>query len=236
MSITERLNLLPRIVYTIHFSILVFGSARPKDFFILVLQLSRTFTIWSDETLQKISIKERIFMAITRDKKNTLVAELTELFASAKGSVGATYTGLSVADMQGLRGLARENHVTIKVAKNRLVRVALGSNAKFKSAETSLLSGQLVYAFSDEDEVAPAQILAKFAKTHPALKLIVGFDDTGSTHDTATVTALAALPTKDQLRGQLVSVIAAPLTGFLNVANGVQRGFTQVLSAHTESI
>ncbi|MEI6850739.1 MAG: 50S ribosomal protein L10 [Candidatus Saccharibacteria bacterium] len=175
-------------------------------------------------------------MAITRDKKNTLVAELTELFASAKGTVGAAYTGLSVADMQELRANARETNVTIRVAKNRLIRVALAASDKFKSADTNLLTGQLVYAFSNEDEVAPAQVFAKFAKTHPALKLIVGFDDTGSTLDTATVTALAALPTKDQLRGQLVSVIAGPLTGFLSVANGAQRGFTQVLSARAESI
>ena len=175
-------------------------------------------------------------MAITRDKKNTLVAELTELFASAKGSVGAAYTGLSVADLQELRALARQNDVVIKVAKNRLVRVALRADAKFKSADTNLLTGQLVYAFSSVDEVAPAQILAKFAKTHPAMKLVVGFDDTGITLDTATVTALAQLPTKDQLRGQLVSVIAAPLSGFLNVANGVQRGFTQVLSQHATTL
>jgi len=175
-------------------------------------------------------------MAITRDKKNTLVAELAELFASAKGTVGAAYTGLSVADLQELRGLARQDNIIIKVAKNRLVRVALGADAKFKSADTSLLTGQLVYAFSSVDEVAPAQVLAKFAKTHPALKLIVGFDDTGSTLDTATVTALATLPTKDQIRGQLVSVIAGPLTGFLGVANGAQRGFAQVLSQHATAL
>jgi large subunit ribosomal protein L10 len=175
-------------------------------------------------------------MAITRDKKNTLVAELTELFSTSKGTVGAAYAGLTVADLQELRKLAREANVTIKVTKNRLVRVALAGSDKFKTADTSLLTGQLVYAFSSEDEVAPAQVLAKYAKTHPALKLVVGFDDGGKTLDTATVTALAALPTKDQLRGQLVSVIAAPLSGFLSVANGAQRGFAQVLSQRAESI
>jgi len=175
-------------------------------------------------------------MAITRDKKNTLVAELTELFTSAKGSVGAAYTGLDVADMQVLRADARANNVTIKVAKNRLVRVALGDSDKFKAADTGLLTGQLVYAFSSEDEVAPAQVLAKFAKTHPVLKLVIGFDDTGAMFDTATVTALAALPTKDQLKGQLVSVLVAPLTRFLGVANGSQRGFTQVLAQRVEAL
>lgn len=175
-------------------------------------------------------------MAVTRAKKNTLVAKLVELFATAKGTVGATYTGLSVANLQELRAAARANNVVIKVAKNRLIRVALSENDKFKAADTSLLTGQLIYAFSSVDEVAPAQVLAKFAKTHPELKLVAGFDGTGASLSTATVVALAALPTKDQLRGQLVSVLAAPLTGFLRVANGAQRGFTQVLSQHAESL
>ena len=175
-------------------------------------------------------------MAISRDKKNTLVAELAELFASAKGTVGAAYTGLTVADLQELRAAARANNVSIKVAKNRLVRVALAADNKFKAADTSLLTGQLVYAFSSTDEVAPAQVLAKFAKSHPELKLVAGFDGSGASLDTAMVTALAELPTKDQLRGQLVSVIAAPLTGFLGVANGAQRGFAQVLSQRVQAL
>ena len=173
-------------------------------------------------------------MAITRDKKNALVTELVELFASAKIAVGAAYSGLSVADMQELRSAARKNNVVIKVAKNRLVRVALSADDKFKAANTDLLIGQIVYAFSSEDEIAPAQVLAKFAKTHPALKLVVGFDNTGATLDTTTVTTLAALPTKDQLRAQLLNVIAGPLTGLLGVANGAQRGFAQALSQRAE--
>ncbi len=175
-------------------------------------------------------------MAVTRNKKNTLVAELAELLATSKVAVGATYTGLTVAGLQELRADARANNVTIKVAKNRLVRVALSENAKFKSADTSLLTGQLVYAFSSVDEVAPAQVLAKFAKLHPELKLVAGFDESGASLDTATVNALASLPTKDQLRGQLVSVLAAPLTQFLGVANGAQRGFAQVLSQRAEAL
>lgn len=175
-------------------------------------------------------------MAISRDKKKSLVAELTELLETAKGTAGASYTTLTVADLQELRASARENGVTIKIAKNRLVRVALSLNDKYKAADTSLLTGQLVYAFSDTDEVAPAQVLAKFAKAHPALSLVAGFDGQGASLDTASVKALAELPTKDQLRGQLVSVIAAPLTGFLGVANGAQRGFAQVLSQRAEAL
>lgn len=175
-------------------------------------------------------------MAITRDKKEALVAELTSLFTSAKSVVGAVYTGLNVADMQALRQEARNNDINIKVVKNRLVKVALSNSEKFKTAETNDLTGQLVYAFSNQDEVAPAQILAKFQKSHPDLKLVIGFDGDGKTLDTDTVIAISNLPTKDQLRSQLVSVIAAPLSGFMSVANGNQRDLVQVIAKHAESL
>lgn len=175
-------------------------------------------------------------MAVTRAKKNTMVAELAELFADSKVAVSATYTGLTVADLQNLRAEARKTNVVIKVVKNRLVRVAMSGIKKFKDTDTSLLTGQLIYAFSSEDEVAPAQVLAKFAKTHPKLQLVVGFDGLGTSLNTVNVNALAQLPTKDQLRGQLVSVIAAPLSGFLSVASGNQRGFVRILSEHAKAL
>ena len=67
-------------------------------------------------------------MAITKDKKQALVSELSELFAGAKGTAVAKYQGLSVADVQDLRKSARAAGVSIKVVKNRLVRVAMGDN------------------------------------------------------------------------------------------------------------
>lgn len=175
-------------------------------------------------------------MAISRDKKQALVAELADLFTNAKATAAATYSGLTVAETQKLRKAAREEGVTIKVVKNRIVRVALEQNDTYKNADTSLLTGQLIYAFSDSDEVAPAQVLATFGKKHPNIQLQVGFDATGNALDTAAVKALADLPSKDQLRGMVVGTIAAPLTNFLGVANGAQRGFAQVLSQRAEQM
>ena len=114
--------------------------------------------------------------------------------------------------------------------------MALGKSEAFKQSDTGLLEGQLLYAFSDEDEVAPAQVLAGFAKKHGELQLVSGFSQDGSVLDTAAVKALASLPSKDQLRGMVVGTISAPLTGFLGVANGAQRGFAQVLAQRSESI
>lgn len=96
-------------------------------------------------------------MAISRDKKQSLVGELTDLLSAAKMTVFAKYEGLSVADLQTLRRAAREQGVTIKVVKNRLVRVAMQHTDALKSTETGAMTGQLLYAISSEDEVAPAR-------------------------------------------------------------------------------
>ena len=122
-------------------------------------------------------------MAISRDKKQSLVSELAELFGTAKMTAYARYDGLSVADLQTLRRAARENGVTIKVVKNRLVRVAMQQTDALKTTETGAMTGQLLYAISSEDEVAPAQVLATFAKTHEALQLTGAFSAEGKSLD-----------------------------------------------------
>ena len=159
-------------------------------------------------------------MAISRDKKNALVAELAELLASAKGTAFASYQGLSVADVQTLRRAAREAGVTIKVVKNRLVRVALAANDTYKDTDTSLLTGQLVYAVSSDDEVAPAKVLDEFAKTHPALALVGGFSGEGLAISTEEVKALAGLPSKNQLIAEVVAQLLSPVHDTTNALSG----------------
>lgn len=173
-------------------------------------------------------------MAISRDKKQTLVKELGQLVTDAKAVAVATYTGLGVKDFQSFRALARENNLTVKVVKNRLVKVVLKDDKRFKEANLDDFKGQLLYVFSNEDEVLPAQILAKFAKEHPEIQLVAGWSADGAVQDQATVTALASLPTKDQLKGQLVGVLAAPLRNMMLVMNGAQAGFARVLSQKAE--
>jgi large subunit ribosomal protein L10 len=175
-------------------------------------------------------------MAISRQTKEAQVAELAGLLGSAKLTVSAQYQGLTVKELQSLRRAAREAGVTIKVVKNRLVRVALSQTETLKDVDTSALTGQLLYAMSSEDEVAPAQVLAKFAKEHEALKLVSAIDATGTVLAEADVKALANLPTKDQLRGMLVGTIAAPLSGFVNVMAGNVRGVLNVLNARAEAL
>ena len=159
-------------------------------------------------------------MAISRDKKNALVSELTDVLSSAKMTVFAQYQGLSVADLQTLRRSAREAGVIIKVVKNRLVRVALTSIDTYKDTDTSPLVGQLVYAISSEDEVAPAQVLNEFAKTHPGLVFAGAFSGEGATLSADEVKALAGLPSKNQLIAQVVAQLLSPVHDTTNALSG----------------
>lgn len=159
-------------------------------------------------------------MAITRDKKQALVAKMSESLSGAKLTVFAHYKDLSVADLQELRGMAREAGVTITVIKNRLVRVAMQDVDTYKDTDTSALTGQLLYAISDSDEVAPAQVLDKFAKTHPALQLAGGFSDEGLALSSDDVKALAGLPSKNQLIAEVVAQLLSPVHDVTNALSG----------------
>ncbi len=170
-------------------------------------------------------------MAISKAKKDTLVADLTALLSEAKLTAYARYQGLTVADLQELRRAAREAGVKIKVVKNRLVRVAMNEIGVYKDTDTTGLTGQLVYAISDTDEVAPAKVLANFAKTHPALELAGGFNDSGKAMDQAEITTLAAMPSKNELIAQVVAQLLSPATDTISALSGGLSGIVSGLEA-----
>jgi len=175
-------------------------------------------------------------MALTKTKKDEVVAEVSELLTSSKLTVVAAYQGTTVKALQTLRRDASGNGTQVRVIKNRLVIKAIEGNDGFKQADTSALTGQLLYAFNSEDEVAPAQALAAFGKTNPTLQFVGAYDADGTFMAVEDVIALAALPSKEQLRGMLVGTIAAPLSGFVNVLSGNVRGVLNVLNARAEAI
>jgi len=171
-------------------------------------------------------------MAISKDKKQTLVADLTELLDSSKMTVFARYQGLTVAELQELRRAARENGVKIKVVKNRLVKVAMGEIAVYKDTDTTGLTGQLLYAISGSDEVAPAKVLANFAKEHEALQIAGAFNDAGGNLSEDEIKALAALPSKNELIAQVVAQLLSPITDSISGLSGGLSGIISGLEAH----
>lgn len=159
-------------------------------------------------------------MAISRDKKRALVQDFSNVLSSSKMTVAAKYDGTSVKDMQKLRRAAHEAGVGIKVIKNRLVIASMKQTKGFEKTNSDLLKGQLLYAYSAEDEVAPAQIIDKLIKEIPTLELIVGLDNSGSVLDTASVKALAGLPSKQQLIAEVIAQLLSPVHDTTNALSG----------------
>jgi large subunit ribosomal protein L10 len=113
---------------------------------------------------------------------------------------------------------------------------AIEQSDKLKAIDTGVFNGMLLYAFNNEDEVAPAQAIARFAKTNPTLEFVGAITEAGIFIDASDVQALASLPAKEQLRAILVGTIAAPLSGFVNVLAGNVRGILNVLQARAKSL
>ena len=155
-------------------------------------------------------------MAISKDKKNTLVADLTELLSNSKMVVYAKYEGLTVKELQELRKLARESDVKIKVVKNRLVKVAMKEIAAYKNTDASNLTGQLLYAMGTDEDFDAAKVLTKFAKTHNKMELIGGFNAEGNNLSTEEVKTLGSLPTKNELIAQVVDTLLSGINGIVS--------------------
>ncbi len=159
-------------------------------------------------------------MALTKDKKNEVVAEVTELLANSKMTVVAAYQGTPVKAMQALRRAGRENGTTLKVIKNRLVKKAIETTDSVKAADTSALEGMLLYAFNSEDEVAPAQVLAQFAKGQPTLRFVGAISAEGKFLSAEEVKGLATLPSKSELIAQVVATLLSPVHDVTNALSG----------------
>lgn len=161
-----------------------------------------------------------------RKQKEAFVAEVADLFADAQAMYVSDYRGLTVAEISELRGKLRENGASMRVLKNTLTRRA--AETAGQQALLGLLSGPTAVTFCQEDPVAPAKVLADFAKVHKDLEVRGGVLQ-GKTIDAAAVKALASLPPHDVLVAQLVGTMAAPLTGLLTVLNGTVSGLVRVL-------
>lgn len=175
-------------------------------------------------------------MALSKEKKTEVVSQVSQLLEQSKMTVFAKYAGTSVKSMQQLRSDSRSSGTVVKVVKNRLFKQAIADNNRLKELDVSGLQGQLLYAFNAEDEVAPAQSLAAFAKLEPQIEFVGGINNEGRLLSADDVKVLASLPGKDELRAQLVGTISAPISGFVNVLTGNVRGILHVLNSRADQL
>lgn len=159
-------------------------------------------------------------MALTKQEKNDVVAEVSELLIQSKMTVVAKYQGTTVKALQSLRRDARGNGTKVKVVKNRLVIQALKATDSLKDVDTSSLEGMLLYAFNGEDEVAAAQVLANFAKANPTIEFVGAISADGTFVGADDVKALAALPGKNQLIAEVIATLLSPVHDVTNALSG----------------
>ena len=150
--------------------------------------------------------------------KTSTIDEITANFDGAQGVVVVNYSGLTVEQDTQLRKQLREAGVSYKVYKNTLVNRAI-AGTEFESLKESL-EGPSAFAISKDDATAPARILAKFAKTAPALEIKAGVVE-GTFYDANGMKAIANVPSREELLSKLLGSLQSPITNLARVLNQI---------------
>ena len=172
-------------------------------------------------------------MAISREKKEKIVSELTEEFKNNIVAVLADYSGLNVSEISELRKKAKEKDVSFKVAKNNLFLLA-SKNAGAK-LDKDTLKRPVAIAFGHKDEVDAPKTLNDFAKEHESLEILGGIIDSEYATKEA-IMDLANLPSREELYAKIVGSLASPLRGLASVLQGNLRGLVLVLNQYKEKV
>jgi large subunit ribosomal protein L10 len=167
---------------------------------------------------------------VDRAAKKELVATLNGVLKDTAVVIVAHNNGLTVAQMQTLRRQMKEKGATVKVAKNRLTKIALEGTDVASIA--SLMKGPTLIAYSN-DPVAAPKVANDFAKAHEKF-VIVGGAMGKTALDASGVQALASLPSLDELRAKLVGLIQAPATKIAQVVNAPASKLARVVQAYAK--
>ncbi len=167
-------------------------------------------------------------LAVERAAKKESVEQLNEVFKTTSVAIVAHYSGLTVAQMQILRKQMKLAGASVKVAKNRLAKIALEGTDVASIAP--LLKGPTVIAFSG-DPVAAPKVAVDFAKANEQFVILGGSMGKTSLNPDG-VKALAALPSLDELRAKIVGLIQAPATKIAQVVNAPASKVARVIQAY----
>ena len=170
-------------------------------------------------------------MSLNLEQKQAVVAEVAKQVADAKAIVMAENRGMAVADMTQLRAKARASGVYFRVVKNTLVRRAV-ADTPFATLADSMF-GPLAYGMGP-DPVAVAKVLNDFAKGNDKF-VITGGAMPGKMISAKEITALAALPSRNELVAKLLGTMQAPVVKLVRTMNEVPAKFVRALAAVRDS-
>ena len=167
---------------------------------------------------------------VDRAEKREFVATMRDAFSNAGAIVVAHYTGLAVSEISEFRAKVRESGGSVKVAKNRLAKIALqGTEVEHM---TGLFEGQTLVVLSP-DPIAAPKAAVEFAKTNEKLVILGGAMGPTSL-DESGVKALASLPSLDELRAKLIGMISTPATRVAQVVNAPAGQLARVVGAYSQ--
>jgi large subunit ribosomal protein L10 len=170
-------------------------------------------------------------MALNLEGKKALVAEVSEVAATAQSVVAAEYRGLTVSQMTDLRSKARAEGVYLRVVKNTLARKALAGTSFECIGPT--LKGPLVLAFSRNDPGAAARVIKAFAKDHDKL-IATGVSLGGTLLPGKDIDKVAGLPTRDQALAMLMGTMKAPIQKLVGTLAATPSKLVRTLAAVRE--
>lgn len=167
-------------------------------------------------------------LKFSRTCKELMEQELEDQFRKHPNFIVSNYIGLSANDLGEFRRETRKHNSNYFVIKNSLCKRVMGKLELDKFND--VIDGGVGITFISGDPVEAAKMLFAFRKTHEPLNVKAAYIE-GKRLDTDKLKELAALPTKDVLLAMVVSAIASPISGFVNVLNGVLRNFVYVINA-----
>jgi large subunit ribosomal protein L10 len=167
---------------------------------------------------------------VDRAQKEKLVEELGQIFESSGVVVVSHYEGITVAEMQDLRAQMREAGGSVRVAKNRLAKIAL--EGKPCASIADYLKGMTVLAYS-EDPVAAAKVVNDYAKSNDKLQILGGAMGDNAL-DVAGVKAVAAMPSREELIASIVGCIGAPASNIAGAIGAPASNVASILSTIEE--
>ena len=167
-------------------------------------------------------------MAIRLEDKQQIVSEVNQAASSALSAVLADYRGVSVEGMTALRKNARDNKVYLRVVRNTLLKRAV-VDTEFECIQ-EVLVGPTILALSQEDPGSAARVLKDFAKENGDFE-IKALSIGGKLMDANQIDVLAKLPTLDEARSILMSVMLAPVTKLARTMNEVPSKVTRAVAA-----
>ena len=171
---------------------------------------------------------------LTREQKADRISKLSENLSRAKATFLVDFKGMNVEQVTNLRKSLNKVDSEMKVVRNTLARLALKDYPEADQALEGAFVGTNAFIFAYEDASASAKALTEFSKDVEQLKLKTGVME-GQKLDEAKIKYLATLPSKDELRAQLLSLMNTPATNMVRLLNAAPASFLNVMNAYKDS-